>query len=301
MQQFVLFAAARAGGVEDATLDTVEQALSAAGSVRRAWMRGPRDLEVALDGLGEGVPVVAGGDGALHHVLAAMDARGLLAPSRPVGLVPMGTANDLARSTGVPLDPVAAAREVAAGRGRTLALADGDLGVMCNAAHAGIGVHAAAAAARLKERFGGRLGKLAYRLGGVWAGVSATPETMRVSVDGTPVWDGPALLVGVGIGRTIGGGHPLFAGAHPADDELDVVVAGPRGRPGRVRLAGAIARGRHARLADTVTTRGREVRVTMAAQRWNVDGELVDAPSETRLRMRPAAWRLLGAGGPAAA
>lgn len=295
MRNWLLLVAAQAGSVDEATLDAVEQVLSTTGTTRRAWLDGERDLGQALDALDDGIPVVVGGDGALHHVLAALDGRGLL-DSRPVGLLPMGTANDLARSAGVSLDAVAAARSIADGASRTLGLADGDLGLVCNAAHAGVGVHAAEVAGRLKERFGGRLGRLAYPLGSARAGLSAPAEAVSVTVDGQTVWDGPALLVGVGVGRTIGGGRPLFADTDPADRRLDVVVMGWRGPLGRVRLAAAVARGSHPQLPDTVTVRGLEVQVASSARRWDVDGELIDAPARVALRLR-SGWRLLGADG----
>ena len=52
--------------------------------------------------------VVAGGDGSLHAVVTALHRRHELA-SRTLGLIPLGTGNDFARTLGIPLD---------AGRGR---------------------------------------------------------------------------------------------------------------------------------------------------------------------------------------
>lgn len=57
--------------------------------------------------------VVAGGDGSLHTAVNALGDAGL---SSPLGVVPLGTANDFARGAGVPLDPVAAAWVIGAGR-----------------------------------------------------------------------------------------------------------------------------------------------------------------------------------------
>ena len=59
--------------------------------------------------------VVAGGDGSLNVVLQA-----LVRVKKPLGIVPVGTANDLARSVGVPLDVKAACAVIAAGVTRSI-------------------------------------------------------------------------------------------------------------------------------------------------------------------------------------
>ncbi len=59
--------------------------------------------------------VAAGGDGTVREV-AEVAARLEL----PLGILPLGTSNSVARELGIPLDPVEAARTVAAGRERTV-------------------------------------------------------------------------------------------------------------------------------------------------------------------------------------
>ena len=56
--------------------------------------------------------LVAGGDGSMHAVVAALHRRGDLAGAT-LALLPLGTGNDFARGTGVPLDIEDAARLVA--------------------------------------------------------------------------------------------------------------------------------------------------------------------------------------------
>src|SRR5690242_12504811 len=55
--------------------------------------------------------VIGGGDGTLNAA-----APGLIATGRPLGVIPLGTANDLARALGIPLHPEAAAQVIATGR-----------------------------------------------------------------------------------------------------------------------------------------------------------------------------------------
>jgi YegS/Rv2252/BmrU family lipid kinase len=62
--------------------------------------------------------VAAGGDGTLLHVLRRAMAYGV-----PVGLVPLGTFNELARTLGIPLDVAGACATIAAGHERTIDVA----------------------------------------------------------------------------------------------------------------------------------------------------------------------------------
>lgn len=61
--------------------------------------------------------VAAGGDGVVGSV-----ARHALEGHMPLGILPLGTANDLARSVGIPQDPASAARVIASGSTRVIDL-----------------------------------------------------------------------------------------------------------------------------------------------------------------------------------
>ena len=59
--------------------------------------------------------LVGGGDGSVNAALA-----GVMKASLPLGILPLGTANDLARTLGLPSDPVAAAGVILAGHTRRI-------------------------------------------------------------------------------------------------------------------------------------------------------------------------------------
>ncbi|HZV78709.1 MAG TPA: lipid kinase [Candidatus Binatus sp.] len=59
--------------------------------------------------------IVGGGDGSLHYAL-----QGLVGRNRPLGILPLGTANDLAKSLGIPAQLDAASEIIAAGETRTI-------------------------------------------------------------------------------------------------------------------------------------------------------------------------------------
>jgi YegS/Rv2252/BmrU family lipid kinase len=280
-----------AGGTADAQVDAALTVLRSATDVRREVCREPDDLGRLLDGLGERALVVVGGDGSVHTAVATLLSRGELSADRPIGLIPLGTGNDLARTLGIPLDPAAAARALLAGRSRPLDLVVDDAGgVVVNAVHLGVGAEAAEKASALKDR----LGRAAYAVGSVAAGAGATGWHLQVVVDGVPVdVDREVLMVAVANGRTIGGGAPLAPDASPDDGLADVVVATSTGPLARLGFAVALRDGEHVERDDVLVVRGRSVTVTGDPFPLNADGEL-DGPVTARTwTVRPAAWSLL--------
>jgi YegS/Rv2252/BmrU family lipid kinase len=282
---------AAAGGTADEQVEAALAALRSATDVRREVCTEPGDLGRVLDGLGERTLVVVGGDGSVHTAVATLLSRGELSPDRPIGLIPLGTGNDLARTLGIPLEPAAAARALLAGSVRRLDLVVDDAGgVVVNAVHLGVGAEAAEKARALKDR----LGRAAYAVGSVAAGASATGWHLQVAVDGAFVHvDGEVLMVAVANGRTIGGGAPLAPDASPDDGLVDVVVATSTGPLARLGFAMALREGEHVERDDVLVVRGRTVTVTGDPFPLNADGELDGPVSARTWTVRPAAWSLL--------
>lgn len=291
MNRLLVVTNAAAGSTDDERVDAALAVLRAAADVRVDTCADPGDLDRLLDGLGDRTLVLAGGDGSVHTAVASLRRRGELSPDRPLGLVPLGTGNDLARTLGIPLDPAGAARALLTGRPRPLdLLVDDTGGVVVNAVHLGVGAEAAEKAGALKER----LGKAAYAVGSVLAGAGSTGWDLRVEVDGEPLHtDEPVLMVGVANGRTIGGGAELAPDAAPDDGLLDVVVATSTGPLARLGFGVALREGGHVEREDVVAVRGRTVTVTGEPFPLNADGEL-DGPVDRRTwTVQPGAWAVL--------
>ncbi len=278
-----------AGSADDEARATALETLRGGGADVIEAPAGEKDLDEMLDACPGRDVVVLGGDGTLHVVVATLHRRGEL-DARTVGLVPLGTGNDFARGLGVPLDPPAAARVVLAGRPRPLdLLVDDEGGVIVNMVHLGIGAEASEGATPLKPV----LGRLAYAVGALLAGVRSPGWRLRVTVDGRSVGDGrPALMVGIGNGVTIGGGTPLAPRARPDDGMADVVVSLTTGPLDRLVYALRLRRGTHLGLRDVITTRGREVTVEGGPVPVNADGELTGRITRRRWTVVPAAWRM---------
>jgi YegS/Rv2252/BmrU family lipid kinase len=282
---------AAAGSADDERVAAAVAVLREGTDVREESCSDPADLDRVLDSTGSRTLVVVGGDGSVHTTVAALHRRGELTADRPLGLVPLGTGNDLARTLGIPLEPADAARALLNARPRALDLAVDDAGgVVVNAVHLGVGAEAAERAGALKDR----LGATAYAVGGVLAGATATGWDLRVEVDGTPVHtDDPVLMVGVANGRTIGGGSELAPGAEPDDGLLDVVVATSTGPLARLGFGVAMRQGEHVEREDVLVVRGRTVTVSGDPFPLNADGELAGPVPRRTWTVRPKAWSLL--------
>ena len=296
---------AAAGSADRPRVDAATTAL------RTAAGRVGADLEVVattdlghlartLAGLAGRRLVVLGGDGSVRAAVQALHDDDALRGVGPVGIVPLGTGNDLARSLGLSAHPVRAAGTVVAGAPREMVLLVSDDGVVAvNAVHVGVGAAAGRNAAGLKRSLGRvGLGALAYPLGAAVAGLTERGWWVRVSVDGTAVHpaDERLLMVALGLGETVGGGAPLVPGADPHEPAADVVVARAVGPLARLGYAAQLTTGAHVLRPDVVTARGRTVQLEAApggSFPTDVDGEVRGPFTAQRWDVRPAAWRVV--------
>jgi YegS/Rv2252/BmrU family lipid kinase len=281
---------AAAGSAHEQAVEAAIGTLRERADVEVVATESPEDCAVAVTGRGSRRLVVCGGDGSVHVIVSALHRAGDL--EDPIGLIPLGTGNDLARTMGLPLDPVEAARALLDGQPRPLDLLVDDAGcVVVNAVHLGVGAEAARAAASLKPR----LGRLAYLVGGLTAGASTAGWHLAVEVDGQELVSRqrPVLQVGIGLGRSVGGGSPLTPHSVLDDRMADVVVSRAVGPLARLGYALRLRRGAHVDRPDVLTARGKEVAASGEPFHYNADGE-VHGPVERRVwTIDPRGWRLV--------
>ncbi|MFF5262360.1 diacylglycerol/lipid kinase family protein [Actinomadura viridis] len=258
----------------------------------------PDDIGRALDEHGPSgeasLVVAAGGDGSIHGLVAELHARGELG-RRVVGLLPMGTGNDLARNLGIPLDPERAARLLVDGEPRRLdLLADDAGGVVLNAVHLGIG----ATAARSATRFKPYLKAAAFPVGAVLAGLRDSGWRLRVEADGKEVADGRFLMVALSNASGIAGGTAqLAADGDPDDGRVELVVSAATGPLARVGYALHLRNGTHRHREDVVHTTA--TRVTVSGEKFlvNSDGEVSGPYDHRTWTLCERAWRIMAPAG----
>jgi diacylglycerol kinase family enzyme len=278
-----------AGTADDDAVQAALEVLRAGADVAVAATGDAAELDAAVASAAGRRVVVLGGDGSVHAAVGALDRAGRLDPAEPLGIVPRGTGNDLARSLGLSLDPAEAAATVLTGVARPLdLLRDAEGGVVVNAVHVGIGAVATAQAARFKDA----LGTAAFPLGAAIAGVTNGGSALRVEVDGAVVTDGSTevLMVGVCNAPTIAGGTPLAPGAVPDDGLVDVVVSTATGPVARAAFAAALLAGSHGKRPDVSVVRGRGVSVSGPPFEAVADGDLQPAAGERSWQVEHLAW-----------
>ncbi|HEX2196312.1 MAG TPA: YegS/Rv2252/BmrU family lipid kinase [Actinomycetota bacterium] len=252
------------GGFSDDVRAAIDRELPGA-----EWFA-PDDGDLGEAAGGFDVVAVAGGDGTLNHAVNALAGR--LDDVR-LGLIPLGTGNDFARTAGVPDDAAEAARVVATGRSRAFdvgrATGGGVSRLFVNACMGGFPVQVDEA---IDEEAKRRLGPLAFWVGGAKAAAGLRRST--VVVDGVPVPE--CVAAGVGNGRTCGGGIPVWPDADPADGSLDGCALAAPNAAAAIRLLLKVRSGEHAGLDGVATARAGRIELDAdPPMELNVDGELV--------------------------
>lgn len=209
--------------------------------------------------------VLGGGDGTMNA-----GAEALVETRLPLGILPLGTANDLARSLSIPTDPRAAAAIIGQGRTRRIDLGKANDKLFFNIATMGLSAKLARTVTpELKRRFG----PLAYGVAMARLG-TGRPFRARISVDGETV-ELKAIQIAVGNGRYHGGGVVVHEEAEIDDQTLHVYALAAQGRWQLLKNLPWLVTGQHELVDGVVTLAGRTCMVTTdEPMRVNTDGEL---------------------------
>jgi diacylglycerol kinase (ATP) len=290
-----------AGTSDEETLAAALAVLRERASVEVAATSNPGELDGVLHRAGSRRIVVAGGDGSLHAVIAALHRRNEL-KNAVVGLLPMGTGNDFARGVGIPLDIEEAARVVLADRVGPMDLIVDEVGeIVVNSVHIGAGANASRRGQRWKERLGsvgvGRanLGKLGYPIGAALTAWDPPIVRVRVEVDGVVVTDldQQVLMAAVGNGSSVGGGTELTPDADPRDGRFDVMVSRSVGRLARVMYAARLGFATHHEREDVTYLRGSRVSISGGPFWCSADGEVYGPERQRTWHVESEAYSML--------
>jgi YegS/Rv2252/BmrU family lipid kinase len=235
----------------------------------------------ALDGAD--LVVAVGGDGTVRGC-----AEGVAGTGVPLGIVPHGTANLLARTLRLPGQP-RAALAVALNRDGRAADRTIDLPVVDGVpftAMTGMGLDAAVVAGtRLKHQFGW----LAYAMSGA-VHLAVPASRFTIWLDDGVAFERTARSVVVGNSGLLPGGFALLPDARLDDGLLDVGVLAPHGPLGWPRLATRVLT--NSRRQDRMLERfqARRVKIeTPASLPREIDGEVVTASHSFTVTVRPGA------------
>jgi YegS/Rv2252/BmrU family lipid kinase len=284
-----------AGTGDQASLDEALTVLRGRASVEVAATANPGELDGVLHRAASRRIVVAGGDGSMHAVVAALHRRNEL-KDKVLGLIPLGTGNDFARGNGIPLEPADAAELILHGEVRPVDLLVDELGeVVVNSVHAGVGAQASIRTDRWKSRLGHvRLGRLGYPLGAAISAFRPRYVRMRIELDGEVVVDvdRQLLQMALGNGSHVGGGTELVPEADPEDGRIDVMISLATGWSARVGYALKLSRGKHHERDDVLYLRAREVSVSGGEFWCSADGEIYGPERQRTWHVEQAAYAM---------
>jgi YegS/Rv2252/BmrU family lipid kinase len=241
---------------------------------------------------GTGRLIVVGGDGSIHEAV-----NGIMRSSTSValGIIPIGTGNDFAKASGIPLhwedavmllcDRLRAGtppRSVDIGRMNDRYFANG----------AGVGFDAKVTRIARANRL--PIGNLVYLLAvmqAMWDGVITPQMTIRYN---ERIERGPMTLANASNGAWVGGMFRIAPAARNDDGELDLVIAGPVSRWRILQLLPRLMNGTHIGEPEVSVRRIHECVIEADAPvPSHLDGEVQALQTRFEIRILPGALSLL--------
>lgn len=212
--------------------------------------------------------IIGGGDGTISSAAGA-----LLECRRPLAILPLGTANDLARSLGIGSDLARAFGVIAANHRTRIDLGEVNGHYFFNVANIGLGVHVTR---ELTDEVKRRWGVLSYFKAMGAALARSGQFRVRLKIDGR-AHSLRSIQLAVGNGRFYGGGNVVDENATINDGLLNLYSVRPQRVWELVTLAPVLRGGRHDLVRRVFNAAGRAIEIETAPAHMEVhaDGEPV--------------------------
>lgn len=228
--------------------------------------------------------IIGGGDGTLN---AAVD--GIVDTQLPLGILPLGTANDLARTLGIPNSLSEACEIIAKGHVQRIDLGWVNGKHFFNVASMGLSVQITQMLTKETKR---RWGVMAYAITALQAILQARPFSAEIRINGKSILV-KTVQIAVGNGRYYGGGMAVVHDATIDDQRLDLYSLELRYWWQIVALLPAMRQGRHSNSPNVRSLCGQEIEVHTRRQRpINTDGEIT-THTPAHFRVIPQALAVL--------
>lgn len=236
--------------------------------------------------IGQGATLVVawGGDGTINEVASEL----AFGPV-PLGVIPSGSGNGLARELRIPFDPAAAFEVALSGRERVMDAGEMDGRLFFNIAGLGLDArvaHEFASNGLVKRGFARYLAIAAREL------FTFQPDDHTIVIDGVGSRS-RALVVAIANGRQYGNGATIAPHARIDDGRLDVVVVAYRSPVETLLEAPLLFAGRVAGVRGVTMATAAAVEITSARPViYHVDGEPFVGGASLSARVRPQALRV---------
>jgi diacylglycerol kinase (ATP) len=223
---------------------------------------------------GSELVVAAGGDGTVNEVV-----NGLAADFRRarLGIIPLGTGNDLARTLAIPADPLEAFELLAAGTERAIDVIQVETaGKIIYGVNMAIGGFTGQMNERLTDELKSNWGPLSYLIGAVQVMPDLTEYQTTITWEDGTTERLTTLNIAVANGRTAAGGFRVAPRANPEDGLLDVIVVRYDSLPVVAEVATRFVAGTYLEHEQVHYRRTPHVHVASRPGMWfNLDGELL--------------------------
>lgn len=211
--------------------------------------------------------IIGGGDGSMNAAASA-----LIETRLPLGVLPMGTANDLARTLKIPTDIAQASELILLGLQHKIDLGRVNGHYFFNVANIGLGVHITHhLSSELKQRWG----ILSYAMSLLKAIKTYRPFRADIVCDGRRQRV-RSIQIAVGNGRHYGGGMTIEKQASIDDGCFSLYSIAPLGLWQLIKFAPALRAGRFEEHHPVDIERGRHIEITTRrTMTVTADGEVV--------------------------
>jgi diacylglycerol kinase (ATP) len=222
-----------------------------------------------------------GGDGTINEVAST-----LAFGEVPIGIVPAGSGNGLARQLGISATPAEAIRRAISAEPRAIDVGEAGDRMFVNLAGIGFDAHIAS---RFNEH-GGRRGFGTYARLSARALLSYVPANYTITPDGGPAFCVRAVIITVANSPEFGNGAIIAPGARVDDGLLDLVVMEERSRLRTIAQLPRLFRGTvdHAP-GCSIRKIARATIESDEPMTYHVDGEPVAGGTSLRIRVHPGA------------
>jgi diacylglycerol kinase (ATP) len=228
--------------------------------------------------------IVAGGDGTIHLI-----ANSLVGTSTALGIVPVGTGNDIATSVGLPKDLEAVVNRLATKRIRHLDV--GQVGNRIFCCVLGIGLDTPALQFINASKW--RRSNLLYNWSVLRTLMSYQPRHLTLKC-GDLHFSGDILFAAVTNTRTYAGGIPITPSAQVDDGLLNICIIPAMRLPQAIFTFTRVKAGSHVKMSNILTAQGTTVQLESTQPLpITLDGELTSLTTPITVNILPGALRVL--------
>jgi diacylglycerol kinase (ATP) len=228
--------------------------------------------------------IIGGGDGTLNCAI-----EGLIDTKLPLGILPMGTANDLARTLEIPTDLSAACQVIASGKIRLIDLGWVNGQHFFNVASLGLSVQITQ---RLTKDVKQRWGVLAYAFTALQTIWESRPFRAEIKVNNQS-FHVKTIQIAIGNGRYYGGGMTVAEDATIDDRRLDLYSLETKNWWEIIALLPAMRQGNHNSWPNVRALHAQEIEINTSKRRpINTDGEIT-TQTPAKFRVIPQALAVI--------